>query len=109
MRLVDGRNVRLRFVVLIVFTTIAVTLDLALSRISDSGPSTGESFVLFAAIPGSIVRSLFYGVHGAPPGALNDWVLATGSSLVWTPILIGLGVGLYSILGILERARHGAA
>src|SRR5204863_8806889 len=102
MRLVDGKNVRLPFVVLIVFTTIAVTLDLALSRISDSGASTGESLVLFAAIPGSVVRSLFYGVHGGPPGALNDWVLSIGSSLVWTPILIGLGVGLYSVRSILK-------
>ncbi len=109
MRLVDGKNVRLPFVGLIVFTTIAVTVDLALSRISDAGPSTGESFVLLAAIPGSIVRSLFYGVHGAPPGALNNWVLSIGSSLVWTPILLGLGVGLYTILVILKRARHGAA
>ncbi len=106
MRLVDGKNVRLPFVVLIVFTTIAVALYLALSRMWDSGSSNGESFVLFAAIPGSIVRSLLYGVHGAPRGALNDWVLSIGSSLVWTPILIGLGVGLSSIL---KRARHGAA
>ena len=105
MPLTDGRAVRLPVLALAVFTTIAVAIDFVLSR-SESNPIPGDSFVLVAAIPGAIIRSLFYGVHGAPPGALNDWVLAVGSSLVWTPLVLGVRVGIRLIV---KRVRQGAA
>jgi len=97
MPLANGRAIRLPVLGLALFTTIAVTIHLGLSR-SESNPIPGDSLVLLAAIPGAIIRSLFYGVHGAPPGDLNDWVLAVGSSLVWTSLVLGVGVGIRLIV-----------
>jgi len=105
MPLADGRAIRLPVLALALFTAIAVTIHFVLSR-SESNPIPGDALVLLAAIHGAIIRSLFYGAHGAPPGDLNDWVLACGSSLVWTLLVLGLGVGIRLIV---KHVRQGAA
>ena len=81
----QAKIVRLPIVAFATFVLIAIILDLGLSRVGESPSIPGQSLVLFAAIPGSMIRSLFYGVHGAPADRLNNWVLAVGSALVWTP------------------------
>ena len=104
MRAGGASVVRLTIVALAMFTTVAVALHWALS--AEPGSIVGESFFLYAAIPGAIIRSFLYGVHGGPSGDLNDWVLAVGSSLIWTSLFMGVWVGLSSIL---KHVRQGAA